>query len=358
MPFDPSELEIPVVGAPMAGGPSTPELAAAVSEAGGLGFLAAGYKSADALAADIASVRAATRRPFGVNIFAPPGDAGDDAAIARYADHLTAEADRYGVTLGAPRHDDDAFAAKLEVVQRERVGVVSFTFGRPGPETVAGLKAAGSSVWVTVTDVHEGELAVAVGADALVAQGTEAGGHRGFFDDDDDHDNLGLLVLLRLLAAHCPLPTIAAGGIMDGAGIAAVLCGGAVAAQLGTALMLTPEAGTSTAQREVLAAPAPTRLTRAFSGRTARGIVNRFMAEHDVHAPGGYPEIHHLTTPVRAAARGAGDPGAINLWAGQSHELARAETARELVRALAADAGLVLTGVAEHWARLAAPQSG
>jgi nitronate monooxygenase len=352
MPFDPSELEIPLVGAPMAGGPSSPELAAAVSEAGGLGFLAAGYESPEALSADIESVRAATRRSFGVNIFAPPGAPTDGGAITRYADRLAAEADRYGVALGEPRHDDDAFAAKLEVVQRERVPVASFTFGCPGPETVAALKAADSSVWVTVTDVHEAELAMAAGADALIAQGTEAGGHRGFFDDDDDHDNLGLLVLLRILATRCPLPTIAAGGIMDGQGIAAVLCAGAVAAQLGTALMLTPEAGTSTAQREVLAAPAPTRLTRAFSGRSARGIVNRFMAEHDAHAPGAYPDIHHLTTPVRAAARGAGDPGAINLWAGQGHELARAEPARELVRSLAAEAGQVLTGVAERWAHL------
>jgi nitronate monooxygenase len=211
---------------------------------------------------------------------------------------------------------------------------------------------------VTVTDIREGELAMAAGADGLVAQGTEAGGHRGFFDDDDNHDNLGLLVLLRLLATHCPLPIIAAGGIMDGPGIAAVLCAGAVAAQLGTALMLAPEAGTSSAQREVLAGPAPTRLTRAFSGRTARGIVNRFMAEHDHHAPGGYPEVHHLTTPVRAAARGAGDPSAINLWAGQGHELVRAEPARELVRSLAGEASQVLTAAAERWARRAAPRSG
>jgi nitronate monooxygenase len=358
MPFDPSELEIPLVGAPMAGGPSTPELAVAVSEAGGLGFLAAGYKSPDALSAEIASVRAASPRPFGVNIFALPGEAAHDDAIADYADRLKAEADGYGVVLGEPRHDDDAYAAKLAVVMRERVRVVSFTFGCPESETVAALKAAGSSVWVTVTDVREGELALAAGADALVAQGAEAGGHRGFFDDDDDHDNLGLLVLLRLLATHCPLPTIAAGGIMDGPGIAAVLCGGAVAAQLGTALMLTPEAGTSTAQREVLAAPAPTRLTRAFSGRSARGIVNRFMSEHDDHAPAGYPEVHHLTTPIRAAARGADDPSAINLWAGQSHELVRAAPAQELVRSLAGEARDVLTGVAGRWASRAAPQSG
>ena len=136
---------------------------------------------------------------------------------------------------------------------------------------------------------------------------------------------------------------------MDGPGIAAVLCAGAVAAQLGTALMLTPEAGTSTAQRQVLATPAPTRLTRAFSGRTARGVLNRFMTEHGADAPRAYPEVHHMTTPVRAAARATGDPDAINLWAGQGHELVRAEPAQDLVRALAREAGEVLRGTAERW---------
>jgi nitronate monooxygenase len=148
-------------------------------------------------------------------------------------------------------------------------------------------------------------------------------------------------VLLRLLSRF-GMPVIAAGGIMDGATIAAVLCAGAAAAQLGTALMLTREAGTSAPQRDALATPRPTRLTRAFSGRTARGLVNRFMDEHDGHAPRAYPEVHHLTTPVRAAARQSGDAGAINLWAGQGHELVRAQPAGELVRELAAEARLTL----------------
>lgn len=326
----------------MAGGPSTPALAAAVSAAGGLGFLAAGYKTPETVSADIAAVRTATARPFGVNLFAPSGGPANAEAIAAYADRLGAEAARYRVGLGAPRHDDDAFAAKLELVRRERIPVVSFTFGCPSPEAIAALKAADSSVWVTVTNLAEGQLATAAGADALVAQGAEAGGHRGFFTDDDHQEDLGLLVLVRLLSTHVPLPLIAAGGIMDGPTIAAVLCAGAVAAQLGTALMLTPEAGTPPLQRELLAAPGPTRLTRAFSGRTARGLVNRFMAEYDADAPRGYPQVHHLTSPLRAAAREAGDADAINLWAGQGHELVRAEPAGELVRALSASAAEVL----------------
>jgi nitronate monooxygenase len=345
MPLDPRELELPLIGAPMAGGPTTPALAAAVSAAGGLGFLAAGYKSPDTVAAEIAAVRVLTDRPFGLNLFSPPGDAPEAEAVAGYAATLAAEAERYGVALGEPRHDDDGYAGKLELLQNESVAVVSFTFGCPSAKTVTRLTATGASVWVTVTDPAEAELARAAGANALVAQGPEAGGHRGAFADQDPQENLGLLVLIRLLATRAGLPVIAAGGIMDGPGIAAALAAGATAAQLGTALMLTPEAGTSTTQRELLAIPGATRLTRAFSGRTARGLVNRFMDEHDGDAPRAYPDIHHLTTPVRTAARQAGDPDAINLWAGQGHELARTAPAAELVRALAADAGEVLRAV-------------
>jgi nitronate monooxygenase len=344
--LDPYTLELPVIGAPMAGGPSTPALAAAVSQAGGLGFIAAGYKTPEAVAGDIAAYRAATGRPFGVNLFAPTGRPAEAGVIADYAARLRPEADRYDVALGEPRHDDDHYRAKLALIERERVPVASFTFGCPAAETVAGLQARGTSVWVTVTSVAEAEVALAAGADGLITQGAEAGGHRGFFIDDDQHENLGLLVLLQLVSRRVPVPLIAAGGIMDGPGLAATLCAGAAAAQLGTALMLTPEAGTSPAQREALAAAGPTRLTRAFSGRTARGLVNRFMQEHDAYAPRAYPEIHHLTTPVRAAARQAGDAGAINLWAGQGHELARSQPAGELVRELVDEARSVIRGLA------------
>jgi nitronate monooxygenase len=348
MGIDPRTLVLPIVGAPMAGGPSTPALGAAVSDAGGLGFIAAGYRTPESMAGDIHALRADPERPFGVNLFAPSGEPADTGLVADYAAHLGEEAERYGVALGDPRHDDDHFAAKLRVISRERVPVASFTFGCPSPDTVATLQAGDTSVWVTVTSVAEAEMALAAGADALVAQGAEAGGHRGFFADDDGREDLSLLVLLRLLS-RLGTPLIAAGGIMDGAAIAAVLCAGAVAAQLGTALMLTPEAGTSAPQREALATPGPTRLTRAFSGRTARGLVNRFMDAHGEQAPHAYPEIHHLTTPVRAAARESGDAGAINLWAGQGHELVRAQPAGELVRELAGEARAVLRARADGW---------
>jgi nitronate monooxygenase len=345
----PGELEIPIVQAPLAGGPSTPRLAAAVSRAGGFGFLAAGYKTPEAIAADIAELRGLTDRAFGVNIFARPAAAIDAAAIEAYADRLATDAARYGTTAGQPSHDDDFFAAKLDVVEREAPSVVSFTFGCPDSETVARLHRSGSDVWVTVTTPDEGELAAEAGADALVLQGIEAGGHRGGFTDVPPGEEFGLLALLRLTARRVGLPLVAAGGIADGPSIAAVLTGGAAAAQIGTALMLSPEAGTWDPHRAALKRPAGTSLTRAFTGHQARGIVNRFMQDHDGDAPVGYPDIHHLTAPIRAAARAAGDPEAVNLWAGQAHELALAEPAADIVRRLWADARTSVAGAAARF---------
>ena len=324
----------------MAGGPSTPALAIAVCEAGGLGFLAAGYRPADALSEEVRAVRAGTQAPFGVNVFAPPTVRLEPEAYAAYAEGLEADAERFGVELGPARFDDDAYAEKLQLVARERVPVVSFTFGCPHPLEVERLHAAGCDVWVTITDLEEADRAVSAGADALVVQGPEGGGHRGSFTDPPEHEveDIGLLALLRLVARRYAIAIVAAGGIADGAAIAAVLCAGATAAQLGTAFMLTPEAGTSAAHRAAFAGGEPTRVTRAFSGRRARGIVNRFMREHHDDAPSGYPELHHLTAPLRAAARAAGDPDGINLWAGQAYSLAGDEPAGELVRRLGQDA--------------------
>jgi nitronate monooxygenase len=318
------------VGAPLAGGPSTPELAAAVSAAGGLGFVAAGYRTAGEVAADVAAVRAATEEPFGVNVFVPSPPTGDDDAVTRYAERLAPEAQRYGVEPGEPRWSDDDWDAKLELVARERPAVVSFTFGCPGAETIASLRELDISVWCTVTSAPEAAEASARGVDALVVQGAEAGGHQSSWDDTDDAP-LGLLALLQVVRRVTDRPLVGAGGIATGAGVRAVLEAGAEAAQIGSALMLTPEAGTSEAQREAFAGDAPTALTRAFTGRRARGIVNRFLREHDDAAPKAYPEVHYVTAPIRAAARAARDPGAINLWAGQAYSLAEPRTAGDLV---------------------------
>jgi nitronate monooxygenase len=345
--FSPDRLRLPIVGAPLAGGPSTPALAAAVSRAGGLGFLAAGYLAAAALAGEVEAVRAATDAPFGINVFMPPVAPADPAAVTRYAERIRSEAERQGVELGAPRSDDDDWEAKLALLREARPAVASFTFGCPAAELVAELQADGVAVWVTVTTPTEARVAAAAGADALVVQGVEAGGHRGSFDDAQP-GTIGLLALLQLVRAETELPLVAAGGIASGAAIAAVLAAGAAAAQLGSALLLTPEAATPAPHREALATTRDTALTRAFSGRTARGIVNRFLREHDAGAPSAYPEVNHLTAPLRRAARRRGDGEAINLWAGQAHALARELPAEELVTRLTADARAALQAAAER----------
>jgi nitronate monooxygenase len=330
-------IEHPIVLAPLGGGPSTPELAAAVSGAGGLGFLAAGYLNADALRERIAAVRRLTDAPFGVNVFVP-GPAAPRRVYEPFVERVRRAAERAGAPVGSPRHDDDDWDAKLELLAAERPAVVSFTFGCPQRGLVASLRDAGSEAWVTVTSADEAGEAAAAGADAVVAQGAEAGGHRATFVDRPDVPLYGLLSLLQLVRARVALPVVATGGIATGRAVAAVLGAGAAAAQIGTAFMLSPEAGTPQVLRDALSAPRPTGLTRAFTGRLARGIRNRFMAEHDDHAPIAYPEIHHVTAPLRKAGREASDADLVNLWAGEAHELARPVAAAELVRDLAAEA--------------------
>jgi nitronate monooxygenase len=332
------QLNVPVVLAPLAGGPSTPELTAAVSGAGGLGFLGSGYLRARDLVARIAAVRRLTSAPFGVNVFSPGPGPTEPTAYAAYLDRLRGWAQHADAELGDPRYSDDDWGAKLALLTADPVAVVSFTFGCPDPATVDSLRSAGSEVWVTVTTPREASYAEAAGASALVVQGAEAGGHRGSFEDDPELPVYGLLALLALVRATVSLPLVATGGIADGHGVAAVLCAGASAAQLGTAFMLAPEAGTSDAHRAALRGAEQTVLTRAFTGRLARGIRNRFIAEHDRDAPVAYPELHHVTAPMRRRAREQGDPDRINLWAGEAHQLALEVPAAEIVRRISAGA--------------------
>jgi nitronate monooxygenase len=320
-------LDVPIVLAPLAGGPSTPELAAAVCEGGGLGFLAGGYLTAAALEERIARLRELTARPFGVNLFVP-GSPSEPAVYADYAQAMPEGA-------GEPRFEDDDWATKLALLEQAKPDVVSFTFGCPSPEELARMPEA----WVTVTTPAEAELALAAGAGGLVVQGGEAGGHRGTFSDAPGSTLYGLLPLLQLIETDRPL--IASGGIATGGAVAAVLCAGAAAAQVGTAFLRAPEAGTVAAHREALATTRETGLTRAFTGRLARGIRNRFMEEHP-DAPVAYPELHHLTSPLRKAAREAGDAESINLWAGEAHALAEEKPAAEILAELAAGARAAL----------------
>jgi nitronate monooxygenase len=342
------ELVRPIIAAPMAGGPSTPELVAAVGAAGGMGFLAGGYVGADRLAAAIEEVRRREVATFGVNVFVPGSDSVDVVAVESYARRLDDEARRLGVTPGRAGYDDDDFAAKLAVLDRRPVPVVSFTFGLPDAAAVEALHARGSEVWATVTDPAAAADAARIGVDALVVQGIEAGAHRGGPGDVNQSavaDGFGLLPLLRLVAARTPVPMVATGGIGDGASIAAVLAAGAAAAQLGTAFLCCPEAGTATPHREVLGSDRGTRLTRAFTGRWARGIINRFLLAHDGAAPAAYPHVHHLTSPLRAAARQAGDAETLHLWAGQAHPLTRRLPAGELVDRLATETNTAIAAL-------------
>lgn len=323
--------------APLAGGPSTPELAAAVASAGGLGFLAAGYLDAPELAERIAAARSLTDGPIGANVFVPGTGPADPATYHPFVERLGEWARERGLPLGSPRYSDDDWAAKLELLVRERLPVVSFTFGCPQRSVVEALRAAGSEVWVTVTSPDEAAEAERAGAEALVIQGAEAGGHRASFVDRPGAPLYGLLPLVSLIASRSALPLVASGGIATRNALAAVLAAGARAAQIGTAFMLCPEAGTSEVHRAALRTDTPTALTRAFSGRLARGIRNRFMTDHR-DAPPAYPELHYVTAPLRQWAREHGDPELVNLWAGEAHTLAEELSAERVVGRLVPEA--------------------
>jgi nitronate monooxygenase len=338
--------DIPIVLAPLAGGPSTPELAAAVSNVGGLGFLASGYLSAAELAARRRRLNELTGRPFGVNLFVP-GMAGDIARVRRFAAEIESDVSGAGARLGEPRHDDDDWDAKVGYLMDAPVEVVSFTFGIPGEDVIAGLRAKGTEVWVTVTSLDEARRAAMAGADLLVVQGYEAGGHRGGTSDAPE-DAVGLIALLQLITARVDTPIAASGGIATGKGIAAVLCLGARAAALGTAFLDCAEAATAPVHRSALHGDVPTRLTRAFSGRTARGIENGFLRAHSESAPAAYPEVHHLTSPMRKVARQAGLADYVNLWAGQAYTLTASASAADLVRDLWQQARTALSQAVSH----------
>jgi len=335
-------IRLPIVGAPMGGGPSSPALVAAVSEAGGLGSLAGGYLSPERLRADIAAVRAVTGKPFAVNLFIPnPADVttGQIEAVLRVLEPYRTE---LGLpprpAVGGPWAED--FGAQVAVLVEERVPVTSFTFGLLPAAATAALHDAGSLLVGTATTVEEAVAVASSGADLVCAQGSEAGAHRGTFLADAEQSLIGTLALVPQVCDAVDIPVLAAGGIMDGRGVAAVLGLGAGAAVLGTAFLRCPEAGTSAPYRQALAAAAETStaLTTAITGRMARGIENRLMRDlRDVAIP-PYPVMHTLTADLRRAAAQRGDPELMSLWCGQGIRLATELPAGELVRRVADDA--------------------
>jgi nitronate monooxygenase len=330
-------VTVPVLAAPMAGGPTTPALVLAAAEAGGLGLLAAGYQTVAALHDQLAAVRSGTE-VVGVNLFAPPVLPVDPAAYARYREALRPDAERYGAALpDRPVEDDDAWAEKVALLVEEPVPLVSFTFGIPDADVVTRLRRAGSTLAQTVTSAAEARQAAAAGVDLLVVQGAAAGGHSATLTPERLPVDRPLADLVGEVAAATGLPLLAAGGISAPAAVTAALRAGAGAVLVGTALLLAPEAGTSPAHRAALLGPdrGPTVLTRAFSGRPARAIPNGFLAAHDAEAPAGYPAVHHLTSPLRRAAAAAADPEHVNLWAGTGYRAVQERPAGETLRALA-----------------------
>jgi NAD(P)H-dependent flavin oxidoreductase YrpB (nitropropane dioxygenase family) len=329
-------LASPVLAAPMAGGPSTPSLVAAAGRSGGLGFLAAGYRTAADLAEQLPATPPAA---FGVNVFVPNPVPVDPAAFRSYARSLQAEADAYGLDLAAAPliENDDDWPAKIDLLLSHPVPVMSFTFGLPPAATIAALRRAGSVVLQTVTSAVEARAAAELGVDGLIVQASAAGAHSGTFTPGVLPAEVPLPDLVRAVRAVVGLPLIAAGGVGTADDVAAALGAGAEAVMVGTALLRTDESGASAVYKTALGNAADggtTVVTRAFSGRPARALRNGFVDRHHASAPSGYPAVHHLTTPLRRAAAAAGDAERVNLWAGTGFRHAAGGSAAAVLREL------------------------
>jgi nitronate monooxygenase len=335
-------IEHPIIQAPMAGGPSTPELVAAVSNAGALGSLGSAYSTPEQITSDIKKVRALTEKPFNVNLFAggyaPESEVDAAPMLALLAEihealHLPPPA--------LPAWPRNPFAEQLQAVLEARPAVFSFTLGIPEPQAIARLKAAGIAIFGTATTVEEGKMLQASGVTAIVAQGSEAGSHRGTFAGPFESAMVPTLELVQTLRAAVSTPIIASGGLMDGRDIQEAFARGATAAQLGTAFLTCPEAGTSEPyRRAILAARTDTTvITRAFSGRPARGLLNTFVSKLDgkekIILP--FPLQNALTRPMRNAAAKLGESGYLSLFVGQGVTRARALPAAELIQLLVAE---------------------
>lgn len=335
-------MTCPIIQAPMAG-VATPQLAAAVSNAGGLGSLGIGASPVAQARQMIMATRALTDAPFNVNVFCHAPAQRDAAREAAWLAHLAPLFADAGTTAPASLQeiyrsfvdDDEAFRLLLDV----RPAVISFHFGLPSAAALAAIRAAGIVTMATATSLQEARHIEQAGIDAIVAQGIEAGGHRGMFDPGATDERLPAAVLVRLLVRQTRLPVIAAGGIMDGQGIRAALALGAVAAQLGTAYVLCPESAASAAYRAHLksAHAGSTRLTAVLSGRPARGLVNRLITHGEAAGsppPADYPVAYDAAKQLHAAAARSGQEAFAAHWAGQGAPLAREMTAAALTRTL------------------------
>ena len=339
----------PIIQAPMAG-TSTPEMAAAVSNAGGLGSIAIGSVDVETARAQVRTTRALTDGPFNVNVFCHDPAEADPVRNARWIESLRPLFADFGAEPPSELRNiyrsfrvDDAMLAMLI---EERPAVVSFHFGLPDTDRIAALKSAGIVLLACATSPEEGVAAQAASVDMVVAQGIEAGGHRGVFDPADD-PRFATLPLTRLLAKRLEIPVIAAGGIMDGAGIAAALALGAAGAQLGTAFVGCPESAAGAAYRTALAGTdaGRTRVSAVISGRPARGLENDFMRRADEGAVAPYPFAYDIGKALNVAATVKGDAGYMPNWAGQGAPMSRSMPAGELLRVLATELEAAIRGL-------------
>jgi nitronate monooxygenase len=334
------DLALPIIQAPMAGGPDTPALAAAVSSSGGLGSLGCAYLAPAQIEAVAAQVRALTDRPFALNLFAVSEAADDAAAEARVTPILALFRSELGIGAPTAAPPSPRFDDQLEAVMRCAPRVFSFTFGVPTREQIAAVRARGIAVVGTATTVEEARALDDAGVDAICAQGAEAGGHRGTFVGAFEDALVGTFALVPQVIRVTKRPVIAAGGIMTGDGIRAALALGAAGVQLGTAFMCCDEAGTSPAHRAALSRATATTVTRAFSGRPARGIRNRMTDAFAQVEAAPFPQQQRLTAELRRESAKQGRTDLMQMWAGQGAPLVRAMPARELVATLAREAGL------------------
>jgi nitronate monooxygenase len=326
-------FRLPLAVAPMAGGPSTVDLVVAGARAGALAFLAGGYQTAPALAEEMAAVRAAGVDTFGVNLFVPGGPTRQVEELAAYVTAVEPDATALGVALGEARWDDDGYPTKVDAVRAAPPAVVSFTFGIPAGDVVRAFQAAGSLVLITVTTPEEAVLALRAGPDALVLQGAEAGAHRGSLVNADRPDeDRPVRALLAAVRRRTLVPLVAGGGVAGPGDVADLLARGADMVVAGTAFLRCPESGAPAVLKEALGAASHTgtTITRAFSGRRARALVNAMVEGHP-GAPAAYPEINNATRPLRAASARAGDTGHMSLYAGTGFHGAAARPAAEVV---------------------------
>jgi nitronate monooxygenase len=333
------EMSIPLVAAPMSGGPTTPAMVSAATAAGGLGMLAAGYKTVEAVEAELKTLRA-EGIPFGINLFAPNPLPVDPDSYRAYAAIIQQEADQFGLALPAePIEDTDRFDEKIALLLDDPVQMVSFTFGIPPRSVIAALQQAHTVVVQTVTTPDEAAQAHDAGVDMLALQAAVAGGHSGTLSPQRPLQPVPIVDLLTQVMATVPLPVLAAGGLATPDAVADVIRAGAAAAIVGTVLLRATESGASATHQAALTDPArnETVLTHAFTGRPARGLRNTFIDNHEAQAPFGYPAIHHLTSPLRKAAAAAGKPDYLHLWAGTGYRHATAEPTADILRRLASD---------------------